>query len=460
MSKNRLGDRDFYRQVLKIAIPIIIQNGITTFVSLLDNIMVGQTGTTQMGGVAVVNQLLFIFNLCIFGTVSGAGIFTAQYFGAKDHRGIRYTFRFKVLAGLLFSAVGIFVFSSFREPLVQLYLRGEGAPEDIADTLKYSGQYLTIMLFGLVPFALSNAYSSTLRECGQTNIPMVAGSIAVGVNLVFNYILIFGNFGCPALGVRGAAIATVLSRFVELGVVAVWTHRHHRIHPFIRGAYRGIYIPGTLLKGIVLRGTPLILNETMWGAGIAFMNQCYSTCSLNVMNAVNISETIMNLTSVVTMTLGNTIGILMGQYMGQGLTREEIQEKNRKLIGFSILCGVLFGALQASIAGVFPKLYNTTDAIRSLATQLILVTAVMKPINSLTFCTYFTLRSGGKTLITSLYDSGLLWCASIPLAYCLTQFTDLPILPVFILCQSVDFLKAALGVCMVKKGTWIQNLTV
>ena len=253
MLRKFIGDRAFYRRLILVVLPIIIQNGITNFVSLLDNIMVGQIGTLPMSGVSIVNQLMFVFNLCVFGASSGAGIFTAQFHGSQDHDGIRYTFRFKVLICTALSVLGTVLFLSAGDTLVGLYLTGEGSAEDAALSLGYGRQYLTIMLFGLLPFAINNAYASTLRETQETFVPMLAGITAVFVNLGLNYVLIFGHLGLPAMGVRGAALATVISRFVELGIVAGWTHRHARKHPFIRGAYRSAYIPGALL-GSAQRG--------------------------------------------------------------------------------------------------------------------------------------------------------------------------------------------------------------
>ena len=237
MLRRYIGDKAFYRRVLGVALPIIIQNGITNFVSLLDNIMVGQVGTLQMSGVSIVNQLLFVFNLCVFGAVSGAGIFTAQFFGSQDHEGVRHTFRFKFLVSVGLVIVGTAVFLLAGQPLIRLYLQGDGDPRDVAITLAYGSDYLRIMLLGLLPFALASAYSGTLRETGQTMVPMVGGIVAVFVNLIFNYILIFGHFGAPAMGVRGAAVATVLSRYVELAIVAGWTHLKSGRNPFIEGFF-------------------------------------------------------------------------------------------------------------------------------------------------------------------------------------------------------------------------------
>ena len=183
-----IGDKAFYKMVLAISVPIMIQNGITNFVSLLDNIMIGQIGTEQMSGVALVNQLLFVYNLCLFGAVSGAGIFTAQYFGQKNQEGIRQTVRFKIWLISAITVITVILLLSAGDSLITLYLQGEGTPESAAATLRYGKEYLQIMLPGLLPFMLVQIYASTLRECGQTILPMKAGVIAVFVNLVFNYI--------------------------------------------------------------------------------------------------------------------------------------------------------------------------------------------------------------------------------------------------------------------------------
>ena len=460
MLKRYIGDRAFYRRCLGVAIPIIIQNGITNFVSLLDNVMVGQVGTIEMSGVSIVNGLLFVFNLCVFGASSGAGIFTAQFHGSKDTEGVRYTLRFKVLICAAIAAVGIGLFLAAGTPLIALYLQGEGDATDAALVLGHGLDYLRIMLLGLVPFALNNAYASTLRETGETMVPMTAGITAVFVNLVLNFLLIFGHLGLPAMGVRGAAIATVISRYVELAIVAGWTHFHSEKNLFVKGLYRSFYIPGKLLKSIAVKGLPLLVNEFLWASGMAIMNQCYSTCGLDVVPAMNISSTIGNLASVAFLSMGNAVGIIMGQMLGAGRPEEEIRDHNRKLITASVASGALFGGLMAAISGIFPLIYNTTDTVRALATSLIVVHACMMPFNSYTNAAYFTLRSGGQTLVTFLFDSCFVWSCCVPLAFCLSRFTDISILTLYIICQSTDLLKCAIGYYMIRKGSWIQNLTV
>ena len=460
MNHRYIGDRAFYRRVFGVAVPIIIQNGISNFVSLLDNIMVGQVGTIPMSGVSIVNGLLFVFNLSIFGASSGAGIFTAQFYGSQDHTGVRHTFRFKLLICTVLSLLGAAIFLFGGSGLIGLYLTGEGDAATAAGALEYGLKYLSIMLWGFLPFALTNTYSSTLRETGETFIPMVGGITAVCVNLVLNYVLIFGHFGAPKMGVEGAALATVISRYVELAIVAGWTHSHTARNPFIVGAYRSMYIPGRLLKSILIKGMPLLINEFLWSSGMAIMNQCYSTCGLDVVPAMNISSTLFNLGSVVFLSMGNSVGIIMGQMLGAGHPEAEVRDANRKLIAVSVASGAVFGVLMAAVSGLFPEIYNTTDAVRHLAAQLICVSAVMMPFNSYTNATYFTLRSGGQTLVTFLFDSCFVWVCCVPLAFCLSRFTGISILPLYIICQGTDFIKCAVGAFMLKQGKWIQNLTI
>ena len=459
MFRKYIGDRAFYRRVIAVVLPIIIQNGITNFVSLLDNIMVGRIGTLPMSGVSIVNQLTFVFNLCIFGASSGAGIFTAQFYGSEDHEGVRHTFRFKLMICSLLSILAGFLFFTAGDSLIGLYLTGEGSPEDVAQTLRYGREYLNVMLLGLLPFAITNAYSSTLRETQETMVPMLAGVAAVVVNLGLNYVLIFGHFGAPAMGVRGAAYATVISRFAELAIVAVWTHTHTGREPFIRGAYRSAYIPAALLERIAVKGLPLLVNECLWSCGVAFLNQCYSKCSLDVVPALNIASTLINLGSVVYQSMGNAVGILMGQLLGAQTPREKVRGTSRKLIFTSVVAGSFFGLLMILFSSLFPQIYNTTDAVRLLAEKMIIISSVMSFFHSYANAAYFTLRSGGKTFITFLFDSGFLWACSAPLAYFLSRYSGLPIIPLYMICQIPDMIKCLLGSRVLKKGSWIQNLT-
>lgn len=311
-----IGDKAFYKMVLAVAVPIMIQNGITNFVGLLDNIMVGQVGTEQMSGVAIVNQLLMVYNLCIFGGLAGAGIFTAQYFGQKDDEGIRHTFRYKFWMALLLTTGAIVLLGSLGENLIQMYLSGSSDGGDLAAALHYGKNYLQVMFIGLPAFMLVQIYVSTLRECGETVVPMKAGIAAVFVNLCLNYLLIYGKLGLPALGVVGAAVATVVSRYVEAAIVIAWTHRHKEKNPYIVGIYKTLKVPKHLVGKFFIKGAPLLINETLWSSGMAMLTQCYSVRGLSVIAGLNIANTINNVFNVVFIAMGDAVAIIIGQLLG------------------------------------------------------------------------------------------------------------------------------------------------
>ena len=452
-----IGDRAFYSRVIRLALPMIAQNAITSFVSFLDNIMVGMIGTEQMSGVAIVNQLLFVFNLCIFGGLSGAGIFGTQFYGKGDYEGQRYAHRFKVLISAFITVVALLLFTGAGTELIQLYLSDSGDVGNVELALQYGLQYLSIMMIGLIPYTIGQTYVSSIRECGHTLIPMVAGMAAMITNLILDYVLIFGFGPIPTMGVQGAAIATVIARFVECIIILVWTHSHKEENPYIVGAYRSVYIPKNILKDILVKGTPLMLNEMFWAAGVAAIAQCYAVRGLEVVAAQNISSTISNLFNVVYLQLGGCIAIVVGHSLGAGKI-EEAKDLQRKMTFFSVACCAVMSVFMILVGRVFPNLYATEESIKELARTFITISAVVMPICAYCHCSYFTLRSGGKTVITFLFDSVYSWFIVIPVGTFLAKYTTLPIALVFFLVQSLEFAKAIIGYFMIKSGSWLQNI--
>lgn len=452
-----IGDKAFYKMVLAVAVPIMIQNGITNFVGLLDNIMVGQVGTEQMSGVAIVNQLMMVYYLCVFGGLAGAGIFTAQYFGQKDNEGIRQTFRYKFWMALILTTGAVLLFLAFGENLIQMYLNGSSDGGDLTAALYHGQNYMYVMLLGLPAFMMVQIYVSTLRECGETVVPMKAGIAAVFVNLCLNYLLIYGKLGLPVLGVVGAAIATVISRYVEAAIVIIWTHRHKEKNPYIEGVYSTLKVPGHQAGKFFIKGAPLLINETMWSAGMAMLTQCYSLRGLSVIAGLNIANTINNVFNVVFIAMGDAVAIIIGQLLGAG-KMEEARDTDNKIIAFSVCCCIGVAALMVCIAPLFPKIYNTNDEVKAVAVQFIIAQAIFMPQAAFMHATYFTLRSGGKTIITFLFDSVFVWCVSVPVAYCLSRFTGMPVIMIFAMVQIADWIKCIIGFVLVKKGVWLQNI--
>ena len=455
--KKYFGDKAFYKMALSVVLPIMLQNGITNFVSLLDNIMVGKVGLEQMTGVSIANQLQFVYNLAIFGIVSGAGIFCAQFFGCKDMKGVRNAFRVKLVFCLVMCVIALLIFGFAGEELMGLYLKGSSDEVDPYLTLQSGKDYLKVMMVGMVPFAIVQAYSGTLRETGESVLPMKAGVVAVIVNLALNSLLIYGWLGFPALGVVGAAIATTISRFVELAIVVIYAHRNTEKHPYMKGLYREFKVPGTLLWNIFLKGTPLMLNEFLWSLGMTTLLQCYSVRGLSVVAAMNISSTLSNVFNVVYIAMGTAISIIVGQLLGAGKI-EEAKDTDRKLIVFALLSCFGVGLCLAAVAPFFPKIYEATEEVRNMAMRFILIAGVCMPIQGYLNACYFTIRAGGKTLITFLFDSFYVWVFSIPLAYLLGHYTRIPIVELYLISQLSDLIKCFIGFILVKQGKWAQNM--
>ena len=452
-----IGTKDFYIYVLGIAVPMIIQNAITNFVSFLDNIMVGQIGTEQMSGVAIANQLIFVFNLCIFGGVSGAGIFGTQFFGKGDYEGQKYTFRFKMYACCVITLISVLLSCFLDTQLISLYLNDTGSVGDITLALKYGKEYLAIMTVGLLPFAISQTYINTIRETGQTFIPMLASIVAVVANLILDYVFIFGKFGCPFMGVEGAALATVIARFLECFIVVIWTHLNPAKNKFITGAYQSLFIPRNILKDILKKGMPLMINEILWSVGVTVNVQCFSVRGLEVIAAQNISSTITNLFNIVYIQLGSAIAIVVGQLLGAGKLKEA-READTKMIFFVVTSCIGMSALMCLFGSYFPQIYNTENEIKILAEKFIFISALVMPLCAFCHSTYFTLRSGGKTIITFIFDSGFMWLVVIPIAYWLSYYSDWNIVTIFFLVQSLEGIKAIIGYFMVKSDSWLNNI--
>ena len=455
--KRFFGTRTFYKDVLKLLIPIMIQQFISSFVSLLDNVMVGSLGTEAISAASIANTVLSIHMLAIFGGLSGPGIFGAQFFGKGDMEGFRHTFRFKVIFGLAITLLAIGVYLLFGEGFIHAFLRGDANGGDLAKTLADGTGYLRVMLIGLIPFTAVQIYAGTLREAGETRAPMVAGIIAIATNLFLNWVLIFGHLGAPALGVRGAAIATVISRFVEMGIVIIHAHRHTEHYPFMVGAFDQLTIPGKLVLRISRMSAPLLLNEILWSLAMTFINQFYSSRGLNAVAALNITGTAWNLFCVIMFAMGSAIAIMVGQQLGAGKIPEARDTAN-KLIVLNEIIHVLIGGVMILAAPLVPRMYNISGEVREITRQLLIIAGLSLPLHAFAHATYFTIRSGGRTVITFFFDSVYSWAITVFLAFALTRWTDWNIVQIYACVQFIDIIKLVIGLFMLKSDFWARSV--
>ena len=457
MKSRFIGDKAFYKGVLTLLIPIIIQQFITSFVSLLDNVMVGSLGTEAISAASIANQVMMVYALAVFGGMSGASIYGAQFFGKGDMDGMRHTFRVKMYFGIMISTAAILIYLFFGKSFIASFLQGESNGGDLDLTLRSGCSYLNIMLWGLPPFALVQVYAGTLRESGETRAPMFAGICAILTNLFGNWVLIFGHLGAPALGVRGAAIATVISRYVELAIVVIHAHRHTDKYLFFSGAYKSLYVPGKLIGRIVRTAAPLLINEILWSLGMTFINQFYSSRGLNAVAALNITGTAWNLFCVIMFAMGSAVSIMVGQRLGAG-KMDEARDVDRKLIFLTEVIHVIIGLGMILASPLVPLLYNVGPDVRDLTRRLLVIAGCALPIHSFAHVTYFTIRSGGRTVITFFFDAVYAWCVTVLLAFLLTRYTDWTIIRIYFCVQFIDILKVIIGLLMLRSDFWARNV--
>ena len=452
-----IGNKAFYKKVMMLVLPIMLQNGITNLVSMVDNIMVGAIGTEQMSAVAIVNQLLFVFNLAVFGIVSGIGIFTAQYYGKGDNDGIKHTVRLKIVCSIIILAVSLLIFIFGGSALINSYLHDSSDPMNLTLAFDEAKKYLSIMLIGLVPFVITQVYGSTLREAEKPIIPMAASIISVAVNLLFNALLIFGYFGFPRLGVAGAAIATVIARIVECIITVSVCHVKRNQFTFVKGLYKKFSIPKEMIKRVLPTALPLLANEFFWSLGIALLNNCYAVRGLSVVAAANITSTLSNVFMVSIIAFGTAISIIVGGLLGAN-KKDEALETNKKLTFLSFVIAIIMSLILIIFASFFPEIYNTTEEVKGIAASFIICYAVYLPFNSLMNSFYFAMRSGGKTIITFIFDSIYMLCISVPFTFVLARFTDIDIVPLYALSLGIEIFKVIIGFFLISSGKWAQNI--
>ena len=449
-----IGNKAFYKKVMIIVVPIMMQNALTNLVSMVDNIMVGAIGTEQLSAVAIVNQLLFVFNLAVFGLSAGIGIFTAQYYGKGDYEGLKSTIRLKIVSAIILLFVSILIFQFAGSFLIESYMHDGEQDMNLALAFKEAKKYLSIMLVGLIPFVITQIYGGTLREVEKTTPPMLASISAVFTNLILNYVLIF----VMGLGVAGAAIATVISRFVECFAILIYVGINKKKSlPFMEKIYRGFRIEKSLVVRVLPKALPLLANEFCWSLGIALLSFCYSLRGLDVVAATNITSTISNLFNVSTISFGTAISIIIGGLLGAGKI-DEARSTNIKLTFTSFVISIFFGLVLFFASDLFPMLYNTTPEVKALSSSFIKCYVVYLPMSSLMNSFYFAIRSGGKTVITFIFDSIYMLCVTVPFTFILAKFTDIHIIPVYALSLGIEIFKVLLGFILISQGKWLQNI--
>ena len=448
MMKHLIGTRNFYKTLIAVAAPLVLQQLITTSVQLVDNVMVGRLGEQAIGSVSVVNQLYFVVILITFGAMGGAGVFSAQYFGSKDFDKLRQTFRFKIIIGFMVALLSFVLFTFFGEGLISIFTSNP-------TTIQGGLDYLNIIKWSAFPWILSVAISNTFRETGTTKPLLYISIVAIVTNTLLNLVLIFGLFGFPALGIVGAAIATLIARIIEFSLMLILLQRKGQI--FNSKVFEIFKIDKKILAGIVIMAIPLTLNEALWSSGQTVFLHAYSTRGDSALAALNITGAISQLVFVTFGGIATAVAVMVGNTLGKG-DLQEAKDNSKKLIAFSVFIAVIAGIVLFVLSFFILNIYDVNEVTKQTAAFNIRVNALFIPVYSFNVALYFTLRAGGDTKSTMMIDAGYMWVIPVPIALILAYYTNLPVTLMFLLVQSLDIPKMAFALARYKKEHWVKNL--
>lgn len=450
MMKQFIGDKAFYKQLIAVALPIVLQQLITTSVQLVDNVMVGKLGDQAIGSVAAVNQLYFVVILITFGALGGAGIFSAQYFGSKNFDKLKQTFRFKIIIGMIIAFTSLILFSLFGRSLISLFSTNEV-------TIQGGLDYLNIIKWSAFPWILSVAISNTFRETGVTKPLLYISIITIFTNAILNFILIFGYLGFEPMGIVGAAIATLIARFLEFGLTLILVKT--RGQSFSTNIFELHKIEPKLLLSIIIMALPLTLNEALWSSGQTVFFHAYARRGDSALSAITITGTISQLVFVTFSGIATAVAVMVGNTLGKN-ELEKAMDNAKKLIAFSVFIAMITGVILMGLSFFIVNIYDVSQATKDIASFNIRVNALFIPIYSFNVAIFFILRAGGDTKSTFLMDAFYMWIIPVPVALTLSYLTQLPVTIMFFLVQMLDIPKMVFGLARYRKKRWVKNLAI
>lgn len=444
-------DTSFLRKILVIGVPVALQGLLNTTVNLVDNLMIGALGENAIAAVGLANKVFFVFSLILFGTVSGSGILAAQYWGVRDLKNIRKVLGLSLLIGLIASVLFL-IPSVIRPKLVMRIFSNSSA------TIALGAKYLVIAAISYPFTAVTNCYVAMLRAVNQVKAPVAVSCMAIVINIVLNYILIFGKLGAPAMGVAGAALATLIARICEMIVLLLIIYIGKS--PVASGLSSLFGYTGEFLKKYAITVTPVICNEFMWGLGVTMYSLAYGRMGDEAVAAITIAQTIQDLLLVLFQGLGAATAVILGNALGAGeLKTAERYAKNAQTVQF--LLSAVMMVLCIALRWKFIGLYSVSDKVAYDVSACLIAFSLFMPFKMYNYVNIVgVLRSGGDTKFCLFLDCAGVWCIGIPLAFLGGLFFRLPIYVVYTLVMTEEIFKFVLGYLRYRKKKWIRNLTV
>ncbi len=447
-------DISFSKKVFIIALPIIIQQMIMALAQLVDNLMVGSLGEASIAGVGASNMLFSIVLYLGFGIIEGCSIFSAQHYGAKQYDNLKHTFVVSVYFALLLGILSTIIVAIGNEFFIGIFINGDTNVS--TEALSLGIKYTKVAVFSYLFLSLSTSIGSSFRAIGQTKVPMIAGIVAIITNTTLNYLLIFGNFGFPTLGVVGAAYATIISRVVEVIILTVFMFIMKV--EFLPKFKHFITIPKELYISITKKVIPLTINEFAWSFGRASIMAYYGARSAEEFAAVQISNTMANLLFVAMSGFAVAVSVVIGQELGRG-NLDEAKKSSNKLLTLGFYTSLLIMFVGFILVYILPLFYNSvSDQTMFLARMFLITMALFFPIYLVTATIFFTLRAGGDARGVLIMDGIYMWVITVPVTGILVTYTPLSILVIYIIMQFFDVIKLVLASIIYKRYNWLKKI--
>lgn len=444
-----ISNKEFFKKITFIALPIAIQSVIASSLSLVDNLMVGRLGEAELAAVGIATQIYFVHWMLVFGFTSGVSTYMAQFLGAKDERGMKKTIGIALAVCFSVSVIFFLVAEFFSAYVMRIFTSDELL-------IRMGADYIKIAAPSLLTVSITVPFQTALRVTKQTHIPLFISIAVFSTNTFLNYCLIFGNFGMPKLGVSGASLATMIARTLEiltvLTVVFVFKNRV--------AAGLSVYFSWNrqLFLRVIKNAVPTMLNETIWGLGNAMYVAAYARLGVTAYAAVQVGTVINSLFSMAGFSLGDAALILVGEKLGEGDTKYAL-ELGKKILKTAIVTGIIFGIGLIAVSQKLVPLFDLTEKGREYAIIIIAIDAIFLALvlyNGI--CVVGLLRAGGDTLFAMLIETGSIWLYAVPMAFATALLFHLPVYLVMFCVKTEEILKCAILTKRVISQKWVKNV--
>ncbi len=444
-----IDNRQLYRKLARIAVPISIQGVVSATLNLIDNLMVGFLGEAELAAVGIASQIYFIHYLILYGFTSGTATFMAQFYGAKDYKNIRKVAGFSIIVALCIAVVFFIGGFFFTDKILGIY-------SNDPRIIELAHPYVKIGTANFFFLAVSVPLEMAFKATQQTRVPLIVSTVVFSTNTCLNYIFIFGKFGAPAMGVAGAALATTIARFLEVLISLIFAHRKSNC---FHGPYREFFgWKKEMVLRIVRNSMPTTLNELLWSVGQSMYVAAFSRIGTTAYAAYQAAASINSIFSFAAFSVGDAALILVGEKLGEGKS-EETYLLGKKLLKIGTVLGIIVGLLLVVAAKPLVGFFSLTALGKTYAFRILVIYGLCMGLNLYNGINITgTLRGGGDTRFAMVAECSCVWIVAVPLAFLASQVLHVPIFIAVLMIKAEEVVKCIILTKRFISKKWVNNV--